>query len=134
MFLQVSGVNFTSEDFFCAFLHSLGRVLTVNPTQILYFYDSTYENMLILFNPSVELLAKNVSSHPPRKNPQRRNTQVAQGLLRGVYILFTSIRTQRDTRKFGVAFVLRRPLRIVRNARAHERQGLQVDVATWRQI
>ena len=45
-----------------------------------------------------------------------------------------SIRTQRDTRKFGVAFVLRRPLRIVRNARAHERQGLQVDVATWRQI
>jgi len=87
---------------------------------------------LFQFTPIFEFLPKKVSSYPP-KNAQRRNTHVLQGLRRGVK--FCPLPSRRnETRKFGVAFVLRRPLRIVRNAQTHERHSPQVDVAAWRQI
>jgi hypothetical protein len=87
---------------------------------------------LFQFTPIFEFLPKKVSSQTP-KNAQRRNIHVLQGLRRGVK--FFPIPSRRnETRKFGVAFVLRRPLRIARNAQTHEPHGLQVDVAPWRQI
>jgi hypothetical protein len=94
--------------------------------------SSKIEILLISFNPYFAFPPKNIQLPSP-KNAQRRNTHVLQGLRRGVK--FFPIPSRRnETRKFGVAFVLRRPLRMVRNARAHERQGLQTDVAPWQQI
>jgi hypothetical protein len=94
--------------------------------------SSKIEILLIQVTPIFEFLPKKVSSYPP-KNAQRRNTHVFQGLWRGVKF-FPHPPRRNETRKFGVAFVLRRPLRIVRNAQTHERHSLQADVAAWRQI
>jgi hypothetical protein len=74
----------------------LGRTLTVNPTLILYFYDSKYA--CLIYHKFLNFYPKKGPSYPP-KNPQRRNTYVFQGLRCGGNILSDPTQTQRDTKK-----------------------------------